>query len=286
VQVEVDDCGLRVPERALILRGMKRELASRSLLLGLLFSSPAFAATVTQSPPDVPPISTDRPGFLFAPTVVPKGRVQVEAGLPTYTLGPGGDVTAWSLPVAMRYGLSEKLELRASLPTWTDLRDETGPGSTSDGGFADSEIGAKWALPELAGGPLALQVSMRVPTGEDGFTTDEVGGSAFLLHGRDIGNSYWLQTMLGATYLPVDDGPDQTFGAIAALVSHPIADRWSAFVEATALPGLNHSVGQGYLGSALVFNPRPSMQLDLSADFGLDEDSADVIAAIGVSWHF
>jgi hypothetical protein len=79
---------------------------------------------------------------------------------------------------------------------------------------------------------------------------------------------------------------DQTSAALAALVSHPIADGWSAFVEATALPGLNHAAGQSYLGTALVWTPIPRLQLDLSADFGLDDDSADVIAAFGLSWFF
>lgn len=267
---------------------MKYQLPPRILFLGSLLSSPAFAASAVQSPPEVPPISTDRPGFLFAPTVVPKGRLQVEAGLPTLTLvrDSGDEVRTWSLPVALRYGISEKFELRASLPIWTDVRDDTGPSTTSDEGFGDAEIGAKWALPELSGGPLAFQASLRLPTGESGFTSDEVGGSAFLLHGRDLGDSYWLQTMLGATHVPIAGAHDQTAGAIAALVSHPIADRWSAYVEGTALPGLRNAAGQSYLGGAVIFNPRPNMQFDLSADFGLDEDSADVIAALGVSWHF
>jgi hypothetical protein len=245
-------------------------------------SSTAFAQATSDAP-----ISTDRPGFLFAPTVVPPGRLQVEAGVPTLTLfrDSGDEAEAWSAPVAVRYGYSERLELRASLPTWTEARVESGATADRDEGFGDVEVGAKLALAPLAGGPLALQGSVRLPTGAEDFTTDEVGGSAFLLHGRDL-SGFWLQTMAGVSHVPIEGAHDQTNGALAALVSHPLGDGWSAFVEATALPGLNHAAGQSYLGSALIWTPSPRLQLDLSADFGLDDDSADVIAAFGFSWFF
>jgi hypothetical protein len=233
------------------------------------------------------PISTDRPGFLFAPTVVPRGRVQVETGLPTYSLfrDSGDEAEAWSLPVALRYGLTDALELRASLPTWNEARVESGGAVERADGFGDAELGAKLALAPLAGGPLALLGSVRLPTGDDAFTTDEVGGSVFVLHGRDVA-SWWLQTMAGLAHVPVDEGADATSGALAALLSHPLAERWSAYGEATALPGVEHAAGQSYLGAGLVWQPRDRLQLDLSADFGLDDDSADVIAAIGVSGYF
>jgi len=258
-------------------------LALASLLTG---SSPLDVQP--SEPEPVAPISTDRPGFLFAPTVVPRGRFQIEAGIPTYTLlEVGGDESrSWDAPVALRYGLTDELELRASLPAWTDVHVESGGSSTDDEGFGDSEVGAKLALPELAGGPLALQGSLRLPTGEDGFTTDELGATGLLLHGRDLPDGFWLQTMLGVTHTPLDGSEDQTTGALAALVSHPIAGGWSAYVEATALPGLRHAKGQSYLGGALIWAPLDRLQLDLSADFGLDDDSADVIAACGASWAF
>jgi hypothetical protein len=126
---------------------------------------------------------------------------------------------------------------------------------------------------------------LHLPTGEDGFTTDDWGGSAYLLKGDDLGHSYFLQTILGVTYSPISGADDLTAGALAALVSHPIAEGWSAYVEATALPGIQHVAGQSYLGAALIFTPRSDLQFDLSADFGLDDDSADVIASLGVSWH-
>jgi hypothetical protein len=257
------------------------------LVLSAAFALIAFGSTTIAQDESTPPISTDRPGFLFAPTVVPPGRLQVEAGIPTWTFfeESGDETSAWSAPVALRYGLTDVLELRASLPTWTQLRTESGATSDRDEGFGDTELGAKLALAPLAGGPLAVQGSLRLPTGSDDFTTDEIGATAFLLHGRDL-SGYWLQTMAGVSHVPIDGAEDQTTGALAALVSHPIAEGWSAFVEATALPGLNHAAGQSYLGAALIWTPLARLQLDLSADFGLDDDSADAIAALGVSWFF
>lgn len=244
-------------------------------------------ASCASSGSSATPISTDRPGFLSSPIVVPAGRLQVEAGLPTFTqLGVSSARTrTWSAPVALRYGASERLELRASVPTWTEVHVEDRASGDHDGAFGDSEIGVKLAFAALGGGPLAFQGSLRLPTGADDFTTDEKGGSAFLLHGRDCAGS-WLQTMLGVSHVPHAGADDQTSGAIAALVARPIADGWSAYVEATALPGLCHAAGQSYCGAALIWTPTKRVQFDLSADFGLDDDSADAIAALGASWFF
>lgn len=232
-------------------------------------------------------ISTDRPGFLYSPTVVPRGRLQFEAGLPTLNLvrESGDEFRSWSAPIAMRCGLTEQFELRASLPTWTRARFEDGSGVETDEGFGDTEIGAKFAVSRAPASPLALQCSLHIPSGEDGFSTGEWGGSAYLLKGDDLGDSCFLQTMLGVTYSPVSGADDSTAGAVAALLSHPIADRCSGYVEATAFPGLQHAAGQSYLGAALIWQPSSSLQFDLSADFGLDDDSADVIASLGMSWR-
>ena len=265
---------------------MKSALAARVLAFGaILARAPAWSSPAGSS--EDPPISADRPGFLFAPTVMSRGRLQFEAGLPTLTLerDPGGEVRTWSLPVDVRYGLTGKLELRASLPTWNDQHDDTGSSTVDENGFGDSEIGVKLQLPELSGGPLALQASLLLPTGEDPFTAGAVGGSIYLLYGRDLGGSYAFEAMLGATYTPVEDGADETAGSIGASVAHPIADDWSGYVEGTVLPGLQNTPGQSYAGTGILWTPSRDSQLDLSTDFGLDDDSADVIASLGVSWR-
>lgn len=245
------------------------------------------SSCATGAPRDASPISTDRPGFLFAPTLVPPERRQVEAGLPSLALtqDSGDESRVWTFPVAVRYGLSEKVELRASLPTWTDARDESDGSVARDEGFGDAEVAAKLALPPLASAPLALLISVRLPTGADAFTTDEVGGSAFLLAGRDLDGGYWLQGMLGLSHTPIEGEDDPTSGALAALVSHSIADRASAYLELALLPGLDHAPGQSFAGVGLTWTPLDQLQFDASADFGVDDDSADALLGIGISWY-
>jgi hypothetical protein len=147
-------------------------------------------------------------------------------------------------------------------------------------------VGVKLALDGSAQTPLALQASLRLPTGGEGFTTDELGGSMFLLHARSIGGPYSLTTLLGTTWAPVKDGPDAWTGSLGALVSRPIAEQLTAYVGAIALSWISEAAGQAYGGGAVIWTPRQDLQLDLSADFGLDDDSSDVIAAVGISFRW
>jgi hypothetical protein len=268
-------------------------MKNHSLVVAAALCAPAFLssqarASVLTTSEELIPISTDRPGFLFAPTVLTEGRFQVEAGLPTYTLFDEGGVeaTTWSLPVALRYGLTQTLELRASVPTWNDVSVESGGSTFDDDGFGDVEVGAKLALSQASDTPLAVMASFRLPTGDDGFSSESLGASGFLLHGRSIGNDFTLNSMAGVTYTPVDGSDDLTFATIGALLAHPIAEKWSGYVEAVALPGIQNVAGQAYAGAGLIWNPRYDLQFDLSADFGLEEDSSDVIAAFGISYAF
>ena len=85
-------------------------------------------------------ISTDRPGFLFSPSLVPPGRLQVEAGLPLAFLDDedGVESELYSLPVQLRYGLGPELELRLGGPLYNWLRVDD---ASDEQGFGDLEVG-------------------------------------------------------------------------------------------------------------------------------------------------
>ena len=233
------------------------------------------------------PISTDRPGFLFSPTVVPSRRLQIEMGLPAWlrARGQAQELDAWSGSVALRFGLSRAAELRASLPPWTTQRFESGGVDEHARGWGDAEIGAKFMLSDSVDAPWAVQASLRLPTGEAPFTTDELGATGYVLHGRSLGRGWSGLFMAGVLHTPADGAPDTTQGAIGALASLALADGWSVYGELAILPGLHDLRGQSYAGAGLTCAVTEDCQLDLSCDFGLDRDSADGLAALGVSFR-
>jgi hypothetical protein len=64
------------------------------------------------TPVDESPISTDRPGFLFASSVVPRGVVQLEMATPNVTwTGSGDEHRTTSISAQARYGATDELEL-------------------------------------------------------------------------------------------------------------------------------------------------------------------------------
>ena len=69
-------------------------------------------------------IATDRPGLALSPITVPRAALQFEIGLPQIALADGGSVeaTTISVPVlALRYGISEWIEIRAASPLYNRI---------------------------------------------------------------------------------------------------------------------------------------------------------------------
>ncbi len=234
------------------------------------------------------PLATDRPGVLFSPFLVPEHGFQVEVGAPSFlwSKGKGLDVESFTAGASLRYGLSESMELRASPPTWTNLRVDAGGEVERSDGFGDLEIGAKWAVDSDPANPRSLLGSLRLPTGEDPFSTGEIGLSAYYLAGRDVGGSTWLQGALGVTHTPFDGGNDQTSGTIAASFSRPLGNDAGAYLEFAAFPGLSHAPGQTLVGCGFTYAALDTLQFDAWLQVGLDPDIPDWMGGVGISWRF
>src|ERR1700704_1023651 len=128
------------------------------------------ASTARAEEPATPsPISTDRPGILFSiPTVKPH-VFQIELGVPSVTIANGGgtDFRSNSLVGLIRYGLTDRLELRLGSLVYTETRVTSGGSRFTDHGFGDVEVGAKWRLLDGAGARPAFVLipSVIVPVG-------------------------------------------------------------------------------------------------------------------------
>ncbi|MGA2704932.1 MAG: hypothetical protein ABSH35_28055 [Isosphaeraceae bacterium] len=107
-------------------------------------------ATLSQEEDPDGPISTDRPTFTPANTVVPRGRLQFESGF-TFNNEPMSPArtTLYDLPeLAIRYGLFNRVELRTYWlgQTWTQTQSRPGGPWRLGGGLSDMEVGFQVAV--------------------------------------------------------------------------------------------------------------------------------------------
>lgn len=238
------------------------------------------------------PIVTDRPGFLFSSLTVDRGGAQAELSLPAVTLDESENVEVrmMSLVGLLRFGVTDDLELRLGAPIFTDVRGEFAGDSTSDSGYGDLEVGAKWHLLDNDGSrpSFALIPTVILPTGEDGFTADDPVYQLNAIAEWALTNGWGLAALAGALYGPSgeDDRYMQETFALSLGRSLP-SPAWSAYGEvahiATDLEGASDS---SFAGAGIKYLVSNDVQLDLSFDRGLTDDSPDWLFGLGLAARF
>lgn len=224
------------------------------------------------SAPSAAQVSTDRPGLGFNPATVGQGALQIEAGLPQATL-LGDDATAYTVPVALRYGITPSIELRASSSVFdaTDAAGETESGV----GFSTVTAGVKLAVP--AGGfALGLIPEVVIPTEGDGDVVFQLNAPA----GFALGD-------LGLTLVPglVTGNGSTTLNAVAVL-GRSFGGALSGYAEVGAFPLLEGDGDTPVLaggGVAVLLNE--DTQLDAFFDAGLTDAAPDLVVGVGASFR-
>jgi len=256
-------------------RSLSRSRALMFPAIALVAASPSTA--LAQST-----INTDRPGFTYSPLLMEPGRFQLELGIPSATIarGDGADSELWNAPSLLRYGVTRDVELRLGGTTWNRLVDH---GSTTSG-LGDLELGTKFALGsrEDSAPKLAAIATVRLPTGDDDFTSSRVGCSLQFVGDWDLGDGNLLRGLTGATYTPTSDS-NSTTGAIGTLLGHAFDDRRSGYVEIGWFPGIEDAVDAAIGGVGAAWLATDDLQFDVFADFGLNSGAPDATLGFGVS---
>jgi hypothetical protein len=255
-------------------------------LFALLIPAGAFAQ---EAPPS--PISTDRPGFLFSSLTVGRGVFQAELGLPGVTVNDQDGVRSrtTSLIGLVRYGVADDLELRLGSPVYTEFRIRGNGLRSTERGFGDLEVGAKWHVLDNAGGrpSLALIPSVILPTGETGFSSEDPVYQLNLAAEWALAGGWGLAGLAGFLNGPSGDDRygQETFGlSLGRSLPSP---RWSAYGEtAFVTTDLDGAADSSFFGAGLRYLITDDAQLDVSFDRGLTSDSPDWLFGLGFSARF
>src|SRR5215203_773715 len=147
-------------------------------------------------------IAADRPGLADGSSTVSRGVVQLETGV----TGEGGDEELFTLPTLVRYGITDRLELRIA----SDV-----VGWASDGGdIAPVTAGFKLRLRDGAF-PLSLIASVQPPSGEGSLRASEFESETRLVSDIELAEGLSLTPNVGVAVVE-GDGAVAIFAATLA----------------------------------------------------------------------
>jgi hypothetical protein len=239
------------------------------------------------------PLHTDRPDFTEAATTVGLGIRQLEMGYTYAEESQNGERTkSQTYPeLLFRYGiLAEWLELRIG---WSYAKETiSNPGSReSNDGAVDMYLGSKIALTPNEGllPEMALTPQMRVPTGADAFSADEVLPGVNWLYAWHVtdrigagGSTQFNRALDGETEEPYVEFA-QSWTVAADLAEHLGSYlEWYAIVPS----GAESERTEHYINGGFTFPIGLNLQFDVRAGVGLNEAADNYFAGTGAAVRF
>jgi len=230
---------------------------------------------------------TDRPDQTESAVVVPRGSVQVEAGLQGARDDEGERREVLEGPSTLvRLGVAEGWELRLG---WDGVVREEVAGRTVADGAGDAELGLKLRLPAASGLEAALLAGLSLPVGEDGVSSGRADPSVRLALARDLTPDRGLGVNLGlartSAESPAGRTRTETDAFYSVVLGLALAPRWGAFVESFGEVGLTEGAEgpRHALDGGVTWLLRDRLQLDAFVGVGLSSAADDWFAGAGLS---
>ncbi len=268
-------------------------MTKRSTLL-LLWTSLALTGALIHAQETVD-LVTDRPDQTESAVVVPPGAFQVELGA-AYAREEQAGIRVESIEVPgtlLRYGLSERVELRLAWPGIIEQETRTPAGRGRQRGAGDPELGLKASFLSAERGDglnLALLVHTTLPVGDETLGSPRADPSLRLLGAHELSDRVGLGWNLGyeAGSFEDDAGDRHTLGRFVytGALGLAIASRWGAFIELFGdLPASDPEPVAHSFDAGVTFLLTPRLQLDFAAGVGLTEAAEDWFAGAGLSFR-
>lgn len=261
----------------------------------LLLAAAVMAGLMTgQARAEDRPLCANRPGKGSPPCVLDQGRFQVETSAIDVTRDRAAGVTTTTTlygDLALRYGLTPRLELELAVSPYVRVR-ESGSGGGRISGAGDLTLTFRQSLanPDGSGVSIALQPFVTAPTGRDGIGAPSWRG------GVALPVSISLDDATGLGFTPqVQAAPDATGDGthLAASLAVGISRSLGAVSLAAELWAQRDQDPSGHttsasldLSAAWIPQAAPDLQLDLGVYRGLNRDIPDLEAYVGLSRRF
>jgi hypothetical protein len=251
-------------------------------LLFLLYLNGAFLPAQDSPPPAAAasgPITTDRPAFTDASTVVSAGSLVFENGfLETGTPGQ----RSFDFPETLaRLGISDKTEIRLTVP---DYYQNFHAGMGYGSGWGDTLLGLKQQLGPTQGFDVSLVVSVSLPTGAKRLSSHGYDPQFQVPWSRGL-SANWTAAGMFSFFWPTEGPKRVPTGQVTFLLDRQLTKRWDAFTEyaGTFAQG---SGPQQILHSGTAYKLTPDQQIDFHAGVGLSAAAVDHLVGFGYSIRF
>lgn len=227
---------------------------------------------------------TDRPDQTESSVTIPPGYVQIETGL---TLTESGNTHITEGPGTLfRIGVSNRIEARIGFAGWISEN------ANDTNGFGDSELSAKVFLREEKGyfPEVAILAGMSVPTGEDGFTSDNVDPGVRLACAHTLSDRLALGYNLAIEWITgLDDMGKKdtlTFLPYTCGIGIGLTDRIGSYVEFFGeLPLEDEGDAAHLFNCGFTYKLMPNIQLDAEGGVGISDKADDWFIGTGISYR-
>ncbi|MCC5827576.1 transporter [Alkalimonas sp.] len=226
----------------------------------------------------------DRPGILFAPSVLPVGAWSIELGLPEVSFSNREQTRSQEteLHTMLRYGLMPQWELQLEMAPYIRQRVRQGDARQTQSGYSDTRLGARYdaspaLAPWFAADAVALQAGIQLGTGQREFTESSNAVDLGLVTSWDL----WAEGHAADLMLQWQGSRSTSSWFLATTYGAPVATALTAFVETGIWFGDDSA---SVVGGGLVWRPSAGFQLDSFILKRLSGDIADTQWGLGISW--
>ncbi len=247
----------------------------------------ALVTAPTLSGADLP-MYTDRPTTVAAPNVVQPGRLQLEGGF-TFERQTAGtpNTNTYTVPeLLVRLGVTSYFEFRISADGYI-YKEREDKNNVDNGSDFSIEGKMRWFSQSgfIPNTSALLKVSF--PTGGDAVTSDGVDPFGTLLWSWDLPRDLNLTANLGfGSESQGKDDSSRVFQVLPSIaLTIPIKGRLSGFIEYFSTLKDSGKSDEHSVDGGLLYLLTDNLQLDMSAEVGLNDAATDYSIGAGVTWR-